>query len=141
MEIVWTALVGPDLEIVLDDGHLTVQGEAEVRVSLSPGDHIVHQVDQPQAKSLKRLVPLAIPVSVRDQEDVGAHEVATDRQQFRGVVRMYGEGNMTCSVSGSGSTVKLLPVGVGSRAARGDPALASTDLCEGRRPFSLSARE
>ena len=64
-------VLGTDLEIVVDHGHLPVEEEAGVgRVALEQGDERVEHPHQPQAKGLEGLVPLPVPVSVGDDGNV-----------------------------------------------------------------------
>ena len=85
------ALIGPDLQVVLDDRHLAIKGEAETRVTLGSRDDVVHQVDQPQPEPLERFVPFAIPVGVRYQEDVVAHELAASPPRSRRLRARYAD--------------------------------------------------
>ena len=57
----------PYLKVVIDRGHLTVKGEAELRLPLGVLEHLVEQVDQPHPEPLEGLVSLPIPVRVRDE--------------------------------------------------------------------------
>src|SRR5207247_5055771 len=60
---------GSLLEIVLDGDRLTVEGErAEAGIALEEVEEARDHRDEPRAVALEALVPLAIPVLVRDQE-------------------------------------------------------------------------
>ena len=66
--------LGPDLEVVVDHRHLTVEHEVGVRrVVLEQRQQVVEQVDQLHAERLVGLVPLPIPVGVRDDGHVTSH--------------------------------------------------------------------
>ena len=60
---------GSHLEVVVDGRGLAVEREPEPRVVLHPLEQLVDQLDEPHPEDLERLVPLAIPVGVRDQVD------------------------------------------------------------------------
>ena len=68
--------VGPPLrphrEVVIDHRRLPIQVEVpEVRVLVQDVQQLVHHVDESLEEALVRLVPLAIPVGVRNHEDAG----------------------------------------------------------------------
>ena len=63
-------VLGSDLEVVVDDGHLAVEEEALVgRVRLHEVQEPVDELDEAHAERLEGLVPLAVPVRVRDDGD------------------------------------------------------------------------
>ncbi len=63
-----------DLQVVVDDGHLTVEHEVpEPGIGFEQIHRLVHQVDQLHAERLERAVPLAVPVGVRDDVDGAGH--------------------------------------------------------------------
>ncbi len=68
-------ILGPHLEVVVDDGHLPVQHEVGIAVvGFEQLQKDVEHVDQIQAKLLVGLVPLTVPVSVRhDCDATGCH--------------------------------------------------------------------
>ena len=59
--------LGPDLEVILEDDGLAVEHEEPVvRIGVHQRDQPVDEPDQLPAELLERPVPLAVPVSVRD---------------------------------------------------------------------------
>ena len=74
-----SAALRANLQVVVDRGHLPVEGEPEVTVCLGPRHDLVEDVDQPEAEDVERLIPLAIPVRVRDKDhaaELAAHASA-----------------------------------------------------------------
>lgn len=67
-----------DLQVVVDGGELPVECEPLPLVARHPVEHLVEQGHQPQAEPLERLVPLAVPVGVRNHDDLGrlCHQLA-----------------------------------------------------------------
>ena len=65
------AALGPDLEVVVDGRDLAVEGEGEPLVGLHRVEELVDELDEPHPEHLERLVPLAVPVGVRDEMDDG----------------------------------------------------------------------
>ena len=64
------SVLGPDLEIVVDDGQLPVEEEVGVgAVPLHLVEQSVDQTDQLQPEGLEGLVPLAVPVGVGNHRD------------------------------------------------------------------------
>src|SRR5206468_10320998 len=63
------AAFGPDLEVVVDRGDLSVEGEGEPVVRLHRVEELVDQLDEAHPEDLERLVPLTVPVRVRDEVD------------------------------------------------------------------------
>ena len=64
-------VLGPDLEVVVDHGHLPVEEEPGVRrVALEQGEELVEHLHQAQPEALVRLVPLPVPVGVGDDGDM-----------------------------------------------------------------------
>src|SRR6185295_684148 len=61
-----------DLEVVVDRGGLTIEREAEPGIRGHPLEQLVDEVDEAHAEHLERLIPLAVPVGVRDEIDDGA---------------------------------------------------------------------
>ena len=62
----------PDLEVVLYRGDLTVEVEmTEPGVRVQNVEQLVHRVHELQPVALERLVPLSVPVRVRDDVDHG----------------------------------------------------------------------
>ena len=61
--------LGPDLEVVVDRGGLAVEREAPPLVGRHPLEQLVDQLDEAQPEHLERLVPLPVPMGVRDQVD------------------------------------------------------------------------
>jgi hypothetical protein len=59
----------PQLQVVLDHGHLAVEGEGQSRVLLEQLDRFIEHLDEAGTEDLEGLVPLAIPVGVCDQGD------------------------------------------------------------------------
>ncbi len=89
----------PHLQIVVDHGDLAVEREVQPLVLLQIVERVVHGVDEVRAKNLERLVPLAIPVGVRDQGDFGRRHAesmvqATSRNQVRGLARAGRRGGL-----------------------------------------------
>ena len=82
-----------DLEVVVDRRALAVEREPEPAVRLHPLEQLVDEVDEAQPERLERLVPLAVPVGVRDQVDdrsgspsrgvVGGHALGARRRPRR----------------------------------------------------------
>ncbi len=67
---------GPDLEVVVDDGHLAVQHEVRVAgVGLEQGEERVEHVHQIEPEVLVGLVPFPVPVRVRDDGDAAVCHV------------------------------------------------------------------
>ena len=63
---------GADLEVVLDRGDLTVEVEVtEPGVGVQNVEQLVHRVHELQPVALERLVPLSVPVRMRDDVDDG----------------------------------------------------------------------
>ncbi len=66
--------LGPDLEVVVNDGHLPVEQEVGVGgVGLELREERVEQVDEAEAERLERGVPLPVPMGVRDDVDAPGH--------------------------------------------------------------------
>ncbi len=65
------------LEIVLEHDRLAVEHEAEAGIGVDEVEHRVDRVDEPAAELLERPVPLAVPVEVRDEQDVAGHDDVT----------------------------------------------------------------
>ena len=63
--------LGADLEVVVDGRRLAIEREAQARIRRHPLQQLVDQVDQAHPEDLERLVPLAVPVRVRDEMDDG----------------------------------------------------------------------
>ena len=59
----------PDLEVVVDDAELAVEGEDVPRVVLEQVEQAVDEPDELQPKALEGEVPLPVPVGVRDELD------------------------------------------------------------------------
>src|SRR5437773_5230159 len=71
---------GTLLEIVLDRDGLSIEGErAEVRVALEDVEEAGDHRHEPRAVALEALVPLAVPVRVRDDERAPAESPAEQR--------------------------------------------------------------
>ena len=66
------SLLRPDLEVIVDRRQLAVEGEREVGLCLEHLEHAVDEVDELHPEALKRSVPLAVPVGVRDEVDGGS---------------------------------------------------------------------
>ena len=67
------ALVGADLEVVVDHGELAVELEVGERaVALEAGQEVVEQLDELHPEQGIGLVPLAVPVRVRNDVDLAA---------------------------------------------------------------------
>src|SRR5665811_1286791 len=60
-----------DVQVVVDRRELAVEGTAKPLVRLELIEHPVHHLDQAHAEDLEREIPLAVPVGVRDEHDVG----------------------------------------------------------------------
>src|SRR2546430_4629537 len=76
---------GPFLEIVLDRDGLSVEGErAKVGVALEDVEETRHHRNEAGAVSLEPLVPLAVPVRVRDHEGAPAEAPPDERDRARG---------------------------------------------------------
>ena len=71
--------LGADLEVVVDDGHLPVEQEVRGSVASAPARRAGRRPGRPaRAGSLERLVPLAVPVGVRNDGDpAGGHDRQT----------------------------------------------------------------
>ena len=67
------AVLRPDLQVVVHAGQLPVEGEVVVGLALHRVEHLVEQRHQPQPEALEGLVPLPVPVRVRDDDDFGGH--------------------------------------------------------------------
>ena len=63
----------PDFEVVLQHDALTIEMEDEGRIRGHAIEHAVDEIDQSRAILLERQIPLAIPVGVRNDVDVGRH--------------------------------------------------------------------
>ena len=78
-------VLGTDLEVVVDDGHLAVEEEVAVgAVALELVEQAVDQRDQLQAEGLERLVPLAVPVGVGDDRDATPARCSSVRRPRQG---------------------------------------------------------
>lgn len=71
------AVLRSHLQVVLDRGHLTVDGEPEVRVRLGCLQHGVESGDKPVPEHLERLVPFPVPMEM-GHEDGGVLHSARD---------------------------------------------------------------
>ena len=59
----------PNLEVVVDDAELAVEGEDVPRVVLEQVEQAIDEPDELQPKALEGEVPLPVPVGVRDELD------------------------------------------------------------------------
>ena len=77
--------LGADLEVVLEQHRLAVEGEAVLGTGFERRDRLVDDLGEADAEVLERQVPLAIPVRVRNDP-----EVPRARVQERGLERGRG---------------------------------------------------
>ena len=76
------AALGPDRQVVLEHDRLPVEQEAEARILGDEIQHPVDEVHQARAEPLEGAIPLAIPVRVRDENDVHYAENTRSRSDF-----------------------------------------------------------
>jgi hypothetical protein len=69
--------LGANRQIVVDERDLTVEREDEARIALEQIDRFVENLDELGAEGLERLVPLTVPVGVRDERDAGERHGAS----------------------------------------------------------------
>jgi hypothetical protein len=62
-------LLGPDLEVVVHGGELTVEGEREVGLRFEHVEDAVDEVDELHPERLEGPIPLPVPVGVRNEVD------------------------------------------------------------------------
>ena len=68
----WLVL-GSDLQVVVDHGQLSVEQKVPIRaVRLHQVEQVVDEADQLHPVGLERVIPLAVPVGVRDDGDLAA---------------------------------------------------------------------
>ena len=94
---------GPGPGGLVAPGLRPIRGYAERGVGVRPRNAVVHEVNPPRPEALKRFVPRAIPVSVRDQENIVAHEQAAPPTRTGSLPSQYARMTRRVVQEGSGA--------------------------------------